>query len=142
MPVAECWPVLLLVGFAFLILQQKLEIDMKLYNWDQIAEEELNDKLHRRYIYGDKVMIAQIIMKKGCIVPTHNHESEQMTTVYKGSMKFLVDGTEIVVKAGETLHIPSFVPHSAEALEDVDEVDVFSPLRIDWIEGDDQYLRR
>lgn len=115
---------------------------MKLYNWDQMPEEELNDKLHRRYIYGDKVMIAQIIMKKGCVVPTHNHESEQMTTVYKGSMRFLVDGTEIIVKAGETLHIPSFVPHSAEALEDVDEIDVFSPLRTDWIEGDDQYLRR
>jgi quercetin dioxygenase-like cupin family protein len=115
---------------------------MKLYNWESVGEEQLNDKLTRRVIFGDKVMIARIFLKKGCMVPTHHHESEQMTTVYSGSLKFVIDGREVIVNAGETLHIPSFVPHSAEALEDTDETDVFSPIRLDWLDGSDHYLRQ
>ena len=114
---------------------------MKLYNWNSLDEETLTDKFSRRYIFGDKVMIARISMKKGCIVPKHSHEAEQMTTVFSGRMKFWIDGKELIVGPGETLHIPSFVEHAAEALEDVDETDVFSPIRHDWIEGRDAYLR-
>lgn len=114
---------------------------MERYNWSEIPEENVTDKLSRKYIFGEKVMIARICMKKGCIVPTHSHEAEQMTTVYSGKMRFWIDGAEVIVGAGETLFIPSFVEHGAEALEDTDETDVFSPIRHDWIEGRDDYLR-
>jgi quercetin dioxygenase-like cupin family protein len=114
---------------------------MKLINWNQIEEEQLNDKLTRRFISGNNLTMAKIFLKKGCIVPAHSHEGEQMTTVFSGALKFVIDGNEIVVRAGETLVIPSRKPHSAEALEDTDEIDVFAPIRTDWIEGTDHYLR-
>ena len=52
-------------------------------------------------------------------------------------MRLIVDGKPIVVKAGESLRIPPNVPHSAEVLEDCVAVDVFSPVRQDWVRGDD-----
>jgi unsaturated pyranuronate lyase len=45
------------------------------------------------------------------------------------------------VRAGDVLHIPSNVPHRAEALENTLDVDVFSPPRADWLDGSDAYLR-
>ena len=114
---------------------------MELIKWNELEEEKLNEKLSRQFISGKNMTIARILLKKGCIVPTHSHEGEQMTTVFTGALKFLVDGREVVVRAGETLVIPSFAPHSAEALEDTDEMDVFAPIRVDWIEGSDDYLR-
>ena len=114
---------------------------MKLYNWEQMPEEHVHELFSRRFISGEQMTMARIFLKKGCLVPTHNHESEQLTTVFTGALKFLIDGNEIVVRGGETLLIPAFVHHSAEALEDTDEVDVFSPIRTDWIDGTDDYLR-
>ena len=114
---------------------------MKLYNWEQMPEEHVHELFSRRFISGEQMTMARIFLKKGCLVPTHNHESEQLTTVFTGALKFLIDGSEIVVRGGETLLIPAFVHHSAEALEDTDEMDVFSPIRGDWIDGTDDYLR-
>jgi quercetin dioxygenase-like cupin family protein len=111
------------------------------YKWDEMPEEHVHELFSRRFISGAQMTMARIFLKKGCVVPTHNHESEQLTTVFAGALKFLIDGSEIVVRGGETLLIPAFVYHSAEALEDTDEMDVFSPIRVDWIEGTDDYLR-
>ena len=116
--------------------------DVRLYTWDDIPLETLSDVFSRKIVWGEREMIAQIFMKKGCLVPLHNHEAEQMTQVFKGALKFIVAGREIVVHEGEILRIPSWVEHSAEALEDTMEVDVFSPIRQDWLDKTDQYLRR
>lgn len=114
---------------------------MKLHNWDNMGEEQIHDLLSRRYISGDQITLARFTLKQGCVVPTHSHENEQMSTILAGALKFIVAGEEVVVRAGETLHIPPFAPHSAEAIEDTDALDVFSPPRRDWIEGRDDYLR-
>lgn len=114
---------------------------MELYNWAAMPEEQVHDLFSRRFISGAQMTMARIFLKKGCLVPTHNHESEQLTTVFTGALKFLIDRKEVVVRGGETLLIPAFVFHSAEAIEDTDEMDVFSPIRKDWIEGTDDYLR-
>ncbi|MBI4419948.1 MAG: cupin domain-containing protein [Gemmatimonadetes bacterium] len=115
------------------------------YRWDHIQEEQLNDKLSRRLITGDRMMLAQVYLKKGCIVPKHHHENEQLTYILEGALKFFIgpDGKEIVtVRAGEVLHIPSNIPHEAHALEDTLDVDVFSPPRQDWLNKTDGYLRK
>jgi quercetin dioxygenase-like cupin family protein len=114
---------------------------MKPVKWDDVEKEDLNDMLSRRCIHGDRMTLAMIYLKKGCVVPTHSHDNEQMSTVFKGALKFLIDGKEIVVGPGETLRIPPFVPHSAEALEDCEEMDAFAPVRQDWVDGTDLYLR-
>ena len=89
--------------------------------------------ISQKIVAGEREMLAQIYLKRGALVPMHAHDSEQMTYVLQGALRFLVGGEEIIVREGEVLHIPSRVPHQAEALDDTFEPDVFSPLREDWI---------
>jgi quercetin dioxygenase-like cupin family protein len=115
------------------------------YRWDSMKKERVSDMLERRLITGERMMLAHVYLKKGCIVPKHSHENEQLTYILEGGLKFLIgdDGAEeIVVRAGEVLHIPSNVPHMAEALEETLDVDIFSPPRQDWLDKKDDYLRR
>jgi quercetin dioxygenase-like cupin family protein len=110
-------------------------------SWQGVEIEEMNPLLQRQMIVGDRVMLARLIMKKGCIVPLHSHHNEQVTHILQGALKFWIEGKEIVVRAGEVLTIPPHVPHRAEALEDTLDLDVFDPPREDWINKTDQYLR-
>ena len=87
-------------------------------------------------------MVAQVSLAKGAVVPEHDHESEQITYILEGALKFELEGREIVVNAGQVLRIPSNVPHRAVALEDTLDLDIFSPIRQDWLKKDDAYLRR
>jgi quercetin dioxygenase-like cupin family protein len=109
--------------------------------WHMIPLEELNPLLQRQFVVGQEIMVARVLLKKGCIVPQHSHHNEQLTYILDGALKFWIDGQEIVVHAGEVLCIPSTMPHKAEALEDTVDLDVFSPPRADWINRTDQYLR-
>ena len=115
------------------------------YRWEELPREKVSAMLDRRLITGDSMMLAHVYLKKGCIVPKHAHENEQITYILEGALKFRIgedQQQEIVVAAGEVLHIPSNVPHMAEALEDTLDVDIFSPPRQDWLEKTDSYLRR
>ncbi len=114
------------------------------YRWDDMPKEALNEKLARRLITGDKMMLAHVYLDKGCIVPRHHHHNEQLTYILKGALKFSLGEKgeeEIIVRAGEVLHLPSNLPHEALALEDTLDVNVFSPPREDWLNGTDAYLR-
>jgi quercetin dioxygenase-like cupin family protein len=106
------------------------------HRWDEIALEKITEMISRKIVTGEREMLAQTYLKRGAQVPMHAHESEQMTYVLQGALRFLVDGEEIIVKEGEVLHIPSGTPHQAEALEDTFELDVFSPIRTDWLEAE------
>ncbi len=110
--------------------------------WSTVPLEELNPLFQRHFVVGQDIMLARVLMKRGCIVPEHSHHNEQLTYILEGALKFWIDGREIVVRAGETLCIPSNLPHKAEALEDTVDLDVFSPPREDWINKSDEYLRR
>lgn len=116
-----------------------------LYRWDDLPREPLNDHIDRRLITGSNMMIAHIYLKKGGIVPQHSHHNEQITYVLDGALRFLLgeeQDEEVIVRSGEVLTIPPNLPHSAEALEDTLDVDVFNPPRQDWLDGTDAYLRR
>ena len=113
--------------------------------WNDLPRERLGPLLERRYLTGEHLTLAQFFLAKGCIVPTHEHESEQFAHVLQGCLRFRLgaDGGETVdVAAGEVLMIPSRLPHAAEALEDSVIADSFSPVRKDWLEKSDDYLRR
>jgi len=115
------------------------------YRWDQVQREELHEQLSRRLITGNQIMLAHVYLKKGCVVPRHSHINEQFTYILEGALRFRVgdDGTEeVVVRAGEVLHLPSNVPHEAHALEDTLDMDVFCPPREDWLNKTDAYLRK
>lgn len=109
--------------------------------WNTVPLEDLNPLLQRHFVVGQEIMLARVLLKKGCVVPEHSHHNEQLTYILEGALKFWIDGKEIVVNAGETLCIPSHMPHKAEALEDTVDLDVFAPPRADWIGKTDQYLR-
>lgn len=115
------------------------------FRWDDMPKERVTDRLQRRLITGERMMLAHVYLDEGCIVPKHAHENEQLTYIVEGALRFWIgeDGSEeIVVRAGEVLHIPSNVPHKAEALEDTLDVDIFSPPRQDWLDRTDDYFQR
>jgi unsaturated pyranuronate lyase len=113
---------------------------VRLHRWDEIALEKVTEMISRKLITGEREMLAQIYLKRGAVVPMHKHESEQLTYVLQGALRFLIAGQEMTVREGEVLHIPSWVPHQAEALDDTFEMDIFSPIRHDWLDGSDSYF--
>jgi quercetin dioxygenase-like cupin family protein len=106
-----------------------------------MEKEVLSPSIGRKIISGDKVMVAQVFLAKGAVVPEHHHESEQITYILEGALEFEIEGEQVVVGQGQVLRIPSNVPHKAVALEDTLDLDVFSPIREDWLKKDDAYLR-
>ena len=106
----------------------------RLHRWDEIALEKITEMISQKIVAGEREMLAQIYLKRGALVPMHAHESEQMTYVLQGALKLLVAGDEVTLRDGEVLHIPARAPHQAEALDDTFELDVFSPIRADWLD--------
>jgi quercetin dioxygenase-like cupin family protein len=109
--------------------------------WTNLEEEKLNEKITRKLAVGKNHMVGRLHLAKGAIVPPHKHVSEQITMVMTGAVKFTIEGKDITVNAGEVLIIPPNIVHSAVALEETDDIDAFSPLRLDWLTGDDAYLK-
>jgi quercetin dioxygenase-like cupin family protein len=120
---------------------RRAKAELRHIPWNSVELEQLNPLLQRQFVVGRDIMVARVLMKKGCIVPQHQHINEQVTYILDGALKFWIDGKEIVVNAGEVLTIPSNMPHKAEALADTVDLDVFTPPRRDWMEKDDRYLR-
>ncbi|MEX0907759.1 MAG: cupin domain-containing protein [Gemmatimonadota bacterium] len=115
------------------------------YRWDDVERERVTDQIDRKLITGATMMLAQVFIRRGAIVPKHQHHNEQLTYILSGALHFRIgaDGAdEVTVRAGEVLHIPSNVWHEAEALEDTLDVDIFSPPREDWLNHTDTYFQR
>lgn len=122
--------------------------DVRHLAWDSVPLEQLNPLISRKLITSEKMMLAQVFLAKGAIVPAHDHINEQFTYILSGTLRFWIGAhadapgdTYTDVKAGEVLVIPSMVRHRAEALEDTLDVDIFNPPRQDWLDGSDAYIR-
>ncbi|MFN7920247.1 MAG: cupin domain-containing protein [Bryobacteraceae bacterium] len=115
---------------------------MKPYRWSDVPLEQMNPTVSRKVIHAERITIARLAMAKGAVVPRHHHENEQVTLLQSGKLRFIFDDAEYVISAGEAMQITPNAPHSVEALEDSEAIDLFSPIREDWIRGDDAYLRR
>jgi quercetin dioxygenase-like cupin family protein len=114
---------------------------MKHQRWNDIEHEELSPGIARRVLHGDGLTVARIYLKKGAIVPLHSHHNEQLSYVLEGRLRFDFPNHQQVVAAGEMMQIAANEPHEVEALEDSVALDVFQPVREDWLRGDDSYLR-
>jgi quercetin dioxygenase-like cupin family protein len=114
-------------------------------SWDAVPVEQMNPLLTRQFVTGGQGMLARIVLKKGALVPRHSHPNEQISYITEGALRFLLGDeaapAEKIVRAGEVLVIPGGLPHSAEALEDTVDFDLFAPPRQDWIEKNDSYMR-
>ncbi|HKK27835.1 MAG TPA: cupin domain-containing protein [Gemmatimonadota bacterium] len=119
------------------------ELKARHFRWEDMPKEPVTDVISRRLVTGERTMLAHVYLDEGAVVPRHAHDNEQMTYILEGALRFWLgeDGDEeVVVRAGEVLHIPSRLPHKAEALEDTLDVDVFCPPRQDWLDGTDSYF--
>ncbi|MFP9097790.1 L-dopachrome tautomerase-related protein [Flavobacterium sp. RHBU_24] len=113
------------------------------FSFADLPAKQLNELLTRSTISGEAGTIGYFTYKKGAIVPLHQHVNEQYSLITKGSVKVLAGGKEILVKAGEGIIIPPNVPHSFIALEDdTIDIDFFSPARMDWLAGTDNYFTK
>jgi quercetin dioxygenase-like cupin family protein len=115
---------------------------MDITTWNQIKEDVLNPLAGRKALHGKMITLARFRFDKGNKVAMHHHPNDQITTVESGSVRFIMDGEEVLLKAGDMVTVPPDVPHGNEALEDTVIVEIFSPVRSDWITGDDSYLRQ
>jgi len=115
--------------------------EVKHVKWDEVVVETVSPLIERQFVVGDQVMVAKLLLRKGCVVPMHSHVNEQITNILSGALQFTIGGRQITVGPGEYLCIPPNVPHTALALEDTIDVDIFTPPREDWINKTDQYLR-
>jgi quercetin dioxygenase-like cupin family protein len=114
---------------------------MPIQRWLVEPIEELTPSIGRQVVHTETMTIARIYLRAGAAVPRHEHPHEQVATVLEGSLRFVVGDEEHIVSAGESMFVPSGVPHEVEALADSLVLDVFSPVRDDWVRGDDAYLR-
>jgi quercetin dioxygenase-like cupin family protein len=114
---------------------------MKIHTWDSIAEDTLNPLAGRKALHGTAITVAHFRFDKGNKVALHHHGNDQITIVQKGAVRMVCGDEEFQLKAGQMVHVPPEVPHGNEALEDTVIIEVFSPVREDWIKGDDSYLR-
>jgi quercetin dioxygenase-like cupin family protein len=121
----------------------KTEPTVRHFRWEDMPKEKVTEEIDRRLVTGHRMMLAHVYLQKGAVVPRHSHENEQLTYILNGALRFWIgddESEEIVVRAGEVLHLPSNVPHKAQALEDTLDVDIFSPPRQDWLDGTDTYF--
>ena len=113
------------------------------HRWDAMPKEKVTDAIDRRLVTGERSMLAHVYLAADSVVPRHSHDHEQFSYILQGALHFWIgedESEEVIVRAGEVLHIPSNVPHKAKALEDTIDLDVFTPVRQDWLDGTDTYF--
>lgn len=114
---------------------------MDVRRWDSEPVEQLNDLIGRQMAHTEKMTVARIVLARGAHVPLHSHANEQVTNVLSGRLLVRAGGEETELAAGESVLFPADLPHEVVALEDSIALDVFAPVREDWVRGDDAYLR-
>ena len=118
--------------------------DLQSINWDDIELETVNASMKRRIVTGERMTVARIYFNDGFLVPQHSHVHEQITQVISGTLRFSFgeDRSEVFdVGPGGVVVIPSNLPHEALVIGEVEEMDMWSPRRDDWLDGTDDYLR-
>ena len=103
------------------------------HRWADLPVDRPMARIERQRIIGAQMMISRVVLERGFVVPTHQHANEQFAVVLSGRMRFGL-GAEgsperrtLEVVAGEVLHLPANVPHSAEAIETSVLLDLFAP---------------
>ena len=108
----------------------------KFYTWEDLPQTPMTPEIRRRLVTGEQVMSVYFNLDKGGVVGEHQHPHEQITHVISGQLEFTVGGVTKVMNPGDVLVIPGDVPHSAVALEDTVNIEVFSPPREDFLSNE------
>ena len=105
-------------------------------SWDAVPRERISELIGRRMIYGEKVMLVRWEFARGCHVEMHRHPNEQVSVVEAGQLRMTIGGEDVILEPGSIRVIPPDALHDAEALVDTIVVDIFSPPREDFLNGE------
>ena len=101
---------------------------------DQLTYRKLIDGVDMAtMVHGEKTLMARFQLAKGATIPAHNHPHEQTGLLISGHLVFTMDDKDVDVFPGDSWCIGSDVPHSARAVEASVAVEVFSPVREDYL---------
>lgn len=84
-------------------------------------------------VYGNKTLMTEFLLKKGSRLPPHDHPQEQTGYLVSGHIRLTIGTEEKEMMPGDSWCIPGGVEHGAEILEDAVAVEVFSPVRQDYL---------
>lgn len=84
-------------------------------------------------VHGEKTHLCEFRIDKGSMVPKHSHPHEQTGYLVSGRVKFIVEDEEFEAEPGDSWCLPGDIVHAAETLEDSVIVEVFSPVRDDYL---------
>ncbi len=105
-------------------------------SWSNIPVERTGEGIERQMFVGKRMMICRFRFAPFLVTPEHDHPHEQMTIVERGRVRFFIEGEEQIASAGDVLHFPSNCWHGATMMdEEVVLIDIFSPLREDFLNG-------
>jgi quercetin dioxygenase-like cupin family protein len=113
---------------------------MKKYDWEKIKTDQITGLYSRKVAIGENVTVARLEAQKGAATQTHSHQNEEIILVLKGKWRFFLPTGDVTLEANQMLRIPPGVEHGSEVLEDVVAIDVCSPARMDWLNGEDRSL--
>ena len=108
-------------------------------DWANIPVEHLEEGIERQMVVGENMMICRLRFAPHTVTPAHDHPHEQMTIIEQGRVLFTIGDEQQIAKAGDVLHFPPGAWHGASMLdEEVILVDIFSPIREDFLNGNGQ----
>ena len=112
-------------------------------NWEAIPTEQIADGIQRQMFIGNRMMICRFRFRPFLVTPEHDHPHEQMTIVERGRVRFFIEGKERIASAGDVLHFPSKCWHGATMMdEEVVLIDIFTPLREDFLNGNGDGVKK
>ena len=110
------------------------------HRWNDIAAEQITSHISRRFVNADEVTVARFALAKDGVVPRHSHPNEQVSCIISGRLEFRFDDRTVIVGPNEVMQIPGGVPHEVKVLDDTLVIDLFHPVRQDWIDRLDTYF--
>jgi quercetin dioxygenase-like cupin family protein len=112
--------------------------------WDIIEEERVSPSATRKMLWGQNIMATRWELAPDAVLPLHDHVSEQLTIVERGSVTLSFPGvSDVTLKEGQMLIIPPSVPHSVKVGPGgCTALDLFSPIRQDFIEARSSHVHK
>jgi len=100
----------------------------------EIPWEQVGKGLSRQILgYDGQIMLVRVKFQKGAIGYVHEHYHSQSTYVVSGQFEVMINGEKKILKDGDGFYVEPDAPHGAVCLEDGELIDVFSPVRADFL---------
>ena len=105
----------------------------KINSISAIESREIVSGFHGRFVHSEHMTVAYWDIEAGKSLPDHSHEHEQIVNMIEGEFELVVDGNPLRLKPGDVVVLHSNVKHSGKAITDCRIIDVFQPVREDYV---------